>query len=78
MRLKYHNIALVQLKDSVRLAFNIWPACLIPENNFMIGANLLIAGFGRDDVKDGRSSYFLNRSCVLHQTYQLGKHRHGF
>jgi hypothetical protein len=49
--LRYHDIALVKLKQSVKFSSHIFPACLYPENDF-VSKNLIIAGFGRNDIKD--------------------------
>jgi hypothetical protein len=49
---KYHDIALVKLEKPVDFSIYIFPACLYTKNDFL-GRNLTIAGFGRNDTKDG-------------------------
>lgn len=51
---KYHDIALVELETPVEFDGYIWPACLHPQS-YKIGNSLTVAGFGRNDLRDGKS-----------------------
>lgn len=43
---KYHDIALIELDEEVKLSYFIWPACLA-QNDIPSGKILDIAGFGK-------------------------------
>lgn len=53
-RYKYFDIALIKLTEPALLAYNIWPACLVPESMMKFGTDLTVAGFGRNDAYDSK------------------------
>lgn len=54
-KFKYFDIALIKLKHDAPLAYHIWPACLVSETDAKKGVKFTIAGFGRDDIKNGET-----------------------
>lgn len=49
---KYNDLALIKLKRSAEFVPKIWPACLAPEKEITPATQLIVAGFGRTDLKD--------------------------
>lgn len=58
---KYHDIALIELETPVEFNRYIWPACLHSQN-YKIGDTLTVAGFARNDLRDGKivNNFFAN------------------
>lgn len=48
---KYHDIAMIKLKQIVVFTKNIKPACIDPDYHYAKARNLIIAGFGVTNVK---------------------------